>query len=228
MNATDSLSLSAGLRWTKSSQSYQTSKTQTRQIMTELTSKIANERLPRTIVHDILQSDNLPAAEKEFYRMSDEIDTITGAGLETVAQTLRFIVYYLYSNPTLLHRLRTEVRDLFSSLGAEARGQPTLAQLERLPYLTAVITEGLRLSPGLATRLARVAPDRELVYDDKWVIPAATPVSMTTLLMHRDASVYPDARRFEPERWMDKERMRGAEKTFAPFSRGTRICLGMQ
>ena len=193
--------------------------------MTELTSKTANERRPRTIVHDMLQSDNVPAAEKEFNRVSDEIDTITGAGLETVAQTLRFIVY---SNPTLLHRLRIELQDLFSSLGAEARGQPTLARLECLPYLTAVIMEDLRLSPGLATRLARVAPDRELVYDEKWVIPAATPVSMTTLLMHRDESVYPDARNFEPERWMDKERMRRAEKTFAPFSRGTRMCLGMQ
>lgn len=196
--------------------------------MTELTSNTANEGLPPTIIHDILRSDNLPPAEKEFNRVSDEVDTITGAGLETVAQTLRFTIYYLYSNPTLLHRLRSELRNLFSSLGPEAQREPTLAQLERLPYLTAMIMEGLRLSPGLATRLARIAPDRELVYDNKWVIPAGTPVSMTTLLMHWDESVYLDARRFEPERWMDKERIRKAEKTFAPFSRGTRICLGMQ
>lgn len=196
--------------------------------MTELRSNAANEGLPRTIIHDILRSDNLPLAEKEFNRVSDEVDTITGAGLETVAQSLRLTVFYLYSNPTLLHRVRTELRDLFSGLGPEAQGEPTLAQLERLPYLTAVIMEGLRLSPGLATRLARIAPDRELVYDDKWVIPAGTPVSMTTLLMHWDESVYPEARKFEPERWIDKERRLKAEKMFAPFSRGTRICLGMQ
>jgi cytochrome P450 len=91
-----------------------------------------------------------------------------------------------------------------------------------------VITEGLRLSPGLATRLARIAPDRELVYDDKWVTSAGTSISMTTLLMHWDESVYPDARRFEPERWIDKERMRNAEKNFAPFSRGMKSYLGMQ
>ena len=196
--------------------------------MSEINSNTTNESSSSTIVHAILQADDLPPAEAELNRVSDEVGTITGAGLETVAQTLRFTVYYLYSNPTLLRLLRTELQDLSSSLNHETKSEPTLAQLERLPYLTAVIMEGLRLSPGLATRLARIAPDRELVYDDEWVIPAGTPVGMTTLLMHWDESVYPDARRFEPKRWMDKEKRMQMEKTFAPFSRGTRICLGMQ
>ncbi|KAL2043494.1 hypothetical protein N7G274_003801 [Stereocaulon virgatum] len=204
-----------------------TSKMQTQRVMAELTSNTAQESLPRTIIHDILRSDYLPPTEKEFDRVSDEVGTVAGAGIETVAQTLRSTIYHLYSNPTLLHRLRTELRDLSNSLNPEAQGEPALAQLESLPYLTAVIMEGLRLSPGLATRLARIAPDRQLVYDDKWVVPAGTPVSMTTLLMHWDEGLYPNARKFEPERWTDKERIRKAEKTFAPFSRGTRICLGM-
>jgi cytochrome P450 len=135
------------------------------------------------------RSDILPPAEKELSRVSDEVDTITGTGLETVAQTLCFTIYCLYSNPTLLHRLRTELRALFGSLGPEARREPTLAQLECPLYLTAVIMEGLRLNPGLTTQLARIAPDRELVFDVKWVISAGTSVSMTTLLMHWDESV---------------------------------------
>ena len=201
---------------------------QTQQIMSEIKSNTTNESSPSTIVHAILEADNLPPAEAELNRVSDEVSTITGAGLETVAQTLRFTIYHLYTKPPLRHRLRTELQDLSSSLNHEPQSEPTLAQLERLPYLTAVIIESLRLSPGLATRLARIAPDRELVYDGKWVIPAGTPIGMTTLLMHWDESVYPDARRFEPKRWMDKEGRMKMEKTFAPFSRGTRICLGMQ
>lgn len=196
--------------------------------MTGIESKKGEGGSSRTIIHDILQSDTLPLAEKDFSRVSDEVDTITGAGLETVSQTLRFIVYYVYNNPKILLRLRAELRSLSSSPGPDALDELKLAQLEQLPYLTAVIMEALRLSPGLATRLARIAPDRELIYDDKWVIPAGTPVSMTTLLMHRDEGVYPNARVFEPERWMDKEKARKTEKMFAPFSRGTRICLGMQ
>lgn len=72
--------------------------------------------------------------------------------------------------------------------------------------------------------MARIAPDREVVYD-RWAIP---PVGMTTLLMHHDESLYPDPKRFNPERWMNMDKRRKAEKTYAPFSRGTRICLGFQ
>ena len=211
--------------------------------MAQITSPLTNEQ-PRTIVHEILDSDHLPPSEKEFNRVSDEVDTITGAGLETVAQTLRFAVYNIYNNQHILQRLRAELRNVLppgSDHSPEAAQQNTkalsLTQLERLPYLTAVIAEGLRLSPGLATRLARVAPDRELVYTDNWVIPRGTPVGMTTLLLHWDERVYPDARHFKPERWLERlggqegreeDRVKREEKTFAPFSRGTRICLGMQ
>lgn len=148
--------------------------------MTGIESKKGEAGSSRTILHDILQSDTFPPAEKDFTRVSDEVDTITGAGLETVSQTLRFIVYYMYNNPKILLRLRAELRSLSSGPSPDALDELTLAQLEQLPYLTAVIMEALRLSPGLATRLARIAPDRELIYDDRWVIPAGTPVSMTT------------------------------------------------
>lgn len=61
-----------------------------------------------------------------------------------------------------------------------------------------------------------------------WRIPAGTPVGMTTMLMHEDKSLYPEPKRFKPERWMEIEARRKAEKTYAPFSRGTRVCLGMK
>lgn len=87
--------------------------------------------------------------------------------------------------------------------------------------------EGMRLSPALATRLQRIAPDRDLVYD-KWRIPAGTPVGMTALFMHMDPELYPNPKLFNSERWVDPQDRKRAEKTYAPFSRGTRICLGMQ
>lgn len=87
--------------------------------------------------------------------------------------------------------------------------------------------EAMRLSPALGTRLQRIAPDRDLIYD-KWVIPAGTPVGMTALFMHMDEKLYPDPEKFDPERWVDVESRKRHEKVYAPFSRGSRICLGMQ
>lgn len=126
-----------------------------------------------TIIHAILDSD-LPAPEKTVIRINDEVGTITGAAFETAAQSIRTILYHIYSDPNILHRLRAELAD--AKRGND--GSISVATLEQLPYLTGIVREGLRLSPGLATRLARVAPDRDLTYG-QWSIPAGTPVGMT-------------------------------------------------
>ncbi|KAH8768275.1 trichodiene oxygenase, partial [Diaporthe sp. PMI_573] len=175
----------------------------------------------KTIVHTILES-NLLLTEKTVERINDEVGTITGAAFETAAQSIRTILYYLYSNPVTLARLREEL-----SQAAEKHGNREnipLSVLKQLPFLTGCICEGLRLSPGLATRLARVTPDRDLFYGQQR-IPAGTPVSMTVFLMHMDETLYlqPDA--FNPTRWTGSGTR--SDKTFAPFSRGTRSCLGM-
>ncbi|KAK7946092.1 Trichodiene oxygenase [Apiospora aurea] len=174
---------------------------------------------PRTIVHEILDSE-LPPDEKSMGRVFQEVGTISGAGNETVAGCLSMILYHVYANQTILVRLRSEL------VAARHEPGPSLTVLENLPYLTAVLMEGLRLSPALATRAQRIAPDRDLVYNGQ-VIPAGTPVGMTTLLMHTDPDIYPDPTCFDPERWVDMDVRRKAEKTYAPFGRGTRMCLGM-
>lgn len=198
----------------------------TKDIMAANESAPSDNKAPRTMVHSILQAPNLPPTEKSFDRINDEVGTVTGAALETTAQTLRLIFYYIYREPSILHRLRAELNGI-TKIHAVPDADISLTQLEQLPYLTSVLMEGLRLSPGIATRMARIAPDRDLIYD-KWTIPVGTPVGMTTLLMHHDKCIYPEPNRFDPERWMDMDRRRKSEKTYAPFSRGTRICLGFQ
>lgn len=172
----------------------------------------------RTIVHAILDS-KLPPSEKTPARVFEDVSTITGAGFETTASALRLIIFHVYANPNILHRLRDELAGASDTLEWKV--------LEQLPYLTATLMEGLRLSPAIASRMARVAPDRDLSYE-KWKIPAGTPVGMTLVLMHSEESIYPDPYRFNPDRWMDPDARRTLDKVFAPFSKGTRNCLGMQ
>ena len=160
--------------------------------------------------------------------MSEEVASITGAGFESTAAVMRVILYHLYSNPDVLTRLRAELRE---AGGCQPSGSFPAdldwVKLQQLPYLTGVLHEGLRLSPALASRMARVAPDRDLFYD-QWRIPKGTPVGMTTILMHYDEKLYPEPESFVPDRWVDLEVRKKADKTYAPFSRGTRNCLGMQ
>ncbi|KAI0024381.1 cytochrome P450 [Xylariomycetidae sp. FL0641] len=172
---------------------------------------------PRTIVHGIVES-KLPSSEKAEKRVMQDVSTVTGAGFETTASALRVIIFNVFNDPTILRRLRQELM--------QCAGNLELKTLEQLPYLNAILMEGLRLSPAIATRMARISPDADVSYQ-QWKIPAGTPVGMTLVLMHSDPSLYPDPFRFNPDRWMEPDARKKVDKTFAPFSRGTRVCLGM-
>jgi cytochrome P450 len=197
----------------------QQSERDTRETLTAAMSSSPDSKVQNTMVHAIVHS-NLPPADKSFDRIRQEVATVTGAGFETTANTLRLILFHVYSDDDILRRLREEI-DSVSTQPSEL----TLKQLEQLPYLTAVLTEGMRLSPAVSSRAARIT-DKELSYKE-WRIPAGTPVGMTTLLMHTDENLFPDPMDFSPDRWMNSKN-RGIASNFAPFSRGTRICLGMQ
>ncbi|XXH00746.1 hypothetical protein Hte_007096 [Hypoxylon texense] len=181
----------------------------------------------RTVIHDILES-NLPPVERTTSRIYDEVMTLMSAGYVSTAHAIRVILYHVYSDPQILMQVRSELRSAGENPDTErdSNGNISLSTLEKLPYLTAVLNEGLRLGPAIASRMARVAPDRDITYG-RWRIPSGTPVGMTTILMHTDEEVFLDAGSFNPERWIDPKAPDKATRVFAPFSRGTRMCLGM-
>lgn len=100
---------------------------------------------------------------------------------------------------------------------------PKWQQLEQLPYLTAVISEGLRIGHGVPHRLQRCFPDIELQYGS-YRIPKLTPVSMSTLHIHDNPTLFPDPKTFQPERFLKQPQLK---KYLNAFSRGTRQCLGI-
>lgn len=151
------------------------------------------------------------------------MNTINGAGTETTAHTLGVITYHLCENPDMLQKLRAELKHVDLS----SKNTRKLLQLEQLPYLYAVINEGLRLSYGVVTRLARIAPDRVIEYGE-WKIPPGTPVGMSAGLIHLDPNAFSHPHAFDPERWMDPAERRRLEKYMIPFSKGTRSCLGIK
>lgn len=130
---------------------------QIREIMTGKNTAHETSQHP-TIFHEVLSSD-LPPQEKTVERLGQEGQTIVGAGTETTSWTLSVLTYHVLSNPAILTKLREEMKD-----------KNGWKELEQLPYLTAVIHEGLRLSYGTTTHLQRIAPDQVLKFND-WEIP---------------------------------------------------------
>ncbi|KAI0171940.1 cytochrome P450 [Hypoxylon sp. FL1284] len=200
-----------------------------------------------TVFGEVLSSD-LPAADKTLARLRGEAAALLGGGTETASWTLAVVTYHVLHRPAILARLTAELR----GAGADdARALPPWAALERVPYLAAVLHEGLRLSYGISTRTARVAPDEDLVYRGVWsppgagkkdggvkskgkvevqyVIPRGYGVGMSNPLVHHDESVFPDSHAFVPERWLDEDGQMShrLDRYLLSFSKGSRICPGM-
>ena len=173
-----------------------------------------------TIFHSILSSPSLPAREKGLKRLTDEGAILLIAGSETPAKVLSLILFHLTSNPRTIQRLRTEL-DVAKASSADSLG---LTQLEQLPYMTAVIKEGLRLHNGITARSQRVAPTETLHYGD-WIIPAGTPLSSISYFIHYNAEIFPEPMMFRPERWLVAD-MNRLDRYLVAFGRGTRNCVG--
>ena len=182
-------------------------------------------REKRTIIEELRDNRNLPPHEKSLTRLADECSILLIAGSETPAKALAIIYYHLLANPSKLMRLRAELETVMPDLN----DIPSQTQLEKLPYLSAVIHEGLRLHGGIVARTQRLAPNA-LQYNG-WTIPARTPMSCISAFIHYDPEVFPEPRAFKPERWLEGspngDRIDpGLKRHFVPFGRGTRNCLG--
>lgn len=144
--------------------------TQIKSIMDETNQNYKSVSHP-TIFHSILDSDLSPQ-EKELSRLAEEGQTVVGAGTETTAWTMSVITYHVLSNPQVKDRLQNELRSVMST------GKATCNQLEQLPYFSAIISEGLRLSHGVSTHLQRVSPDQVLKFQE-WEIPPGVSYSQS-------------------------------------------------
>ncbi|KAJ5769986.1 uncharacterized protein N7511_002037 [Penicillium nucicola] len=154
-----------------------------------------------------------------------EAQVMVLGGQDTTSYILTCTIFQLLSHPDMLRRVKAELETVLP----DSNSPPSLVIVEKLPYLSAVIAESLRVYPASLVRMTRVAPEDTMVYHDKtsgkyWVIEPGTPVTMTALDNNMDPGKFPDPYKFDPERFIENPRL---DKYVLTFSRGTRICLGL-
>ncbi|KAL8983670.1 MAG: hypothetical protein Q9205_002148 [Flavoplaca limonia] len=182
--------------------------------------------LTPAIIPSYIHNSSLPLHLRSAQPLHGTTIMLLAAGFETTAFTLTTATYHLLSSPLclqiLLQELRTSIPD--------PNRIPSWSLLAKLPYLTAIIKESLRLSLGASARLPRVGGKAEMWYKG-WKIPKGTVVGMTHSDLHYDPFVFPEPREFRPERWMvgmqGVEAVRKREEYLVSFSRGGRRCMGI-
>lgn len=83
----------------------------------------------------------MPESERSEERLAKEAQVLLGGGTASTARTIGFASYYILSRPHIQSRLAEE---LDSVMGTWPQQIPTWAELEKLPYLQAVLKESLR------------------------------------------------------------------------------------
>ncbi|KAF2160362.1 hypothetical protein M409DRAFT_29211 [Zasmidium cellare ATCC 36951] len=149
------------------------------------------------------------------------------AGSDTIASTLRAILYYLLKTPTSLSTLHHELSTA-ARKGHLTLPLPSWTESRTLPYLNAVITESLRLNPALGLPLERIVPATGLHLGQIY-IPPGTVVGVNPWAHHRNAEIFgPDAADWRPERWIEAspEQVKYMEGNLLTFGAGKRTCLG--
>lgn len=157
------------------------------------------------------------------------------AGSDTVSATLRAIVYYMLRSPETLKKLVSELTAAASE-GTISSPSPTWNETQQqLPYLCAVVKEGLRLHPALSLPLERVVPAEglSLSHDDGTTtfLPSGTIVGINPWVLHRSPGVFgseDDVEQWNPDRWLTEheKKTKSMEHALLAFGAGKRSCLG--
>jgi len=206
-------------------------------------SKTAQEDDKRPIRKDILSLlvrantiQDLPEAQ----RMDDEqvmaqIPTFLIAGHETTSVTMTWALYALTQNKHVQTKLRQEISDLSTD-------NPTMDDLNGLPYLDAFVRETLRLYPAVPNviraakkddciPLTKPFTDTKGIVHHEICVRKGQRIMIPIFLINQDKSIWgEDSKEFKPERWANipdaVASVPGVWANMLTFIGGPRACIG--
>jgi cytochrome P450 family 135 len=143
--------------------------------------------------------DGSPMSDEE---LRDELMTLLVAGHETTATSLAWAIERLVRHPQAMERLTAEAADGGTEY-AEAVTKETLRMRPVIPIVARLLKADAEIAGRLLPQGAIVAPN---IY----------------LVQHRE-DVYPEPRRFRPERFLEGQ---GGTYSWFPFGGGVRRCIG--
>ncbi|KAK4274827.1 hypothetical protein QN277_017998 [Acacia crassicarpa] len=144
------------------------------------------------------------------------------AGTDTSAATLVWAMTSLMKNPRVMKKVQGEIRKLYGDKEFTSE-----EDIERLPYLRAVVKEALRLFPASPLLVPRESMEKCNI--EGYEIQAKTLVFVNAWAIARDPETWEDPEQFYPERFLDCSiDFKGQDFELIPFGAGRRICPGIQ
>jgi cytochrome P450 len=184
-----------------------------------LTEEIRERREQQDFLGEDILSLLLGARDDEGQPMTDEelrdeLLTLLFAGHETTALALSWALYWIHYLPEVRDKLLTEL----STLDITTVDPP---EITRLPYLSAVCSETLRLYPVALFTFSRILQEpMELM---GYQIPKGAGLAIPIYMTHHRPEIYPEPKSFKPERFLERQ---FSPYEYIPFGGGNRRCIG--
>lgn len=157
------------------------------------------------------------------------------AGQHSSSVTSSWIMLHLAAQPEIMEELYQEQLQI---LGDNAL---TYENIQKLPLVTYVIRETLRLHPPIHSIMRKVKNPLPIA-DTNWVVPPSHVLLAAPATMGMSDEYFPNAEKWDPHRWEsmadpkdeEKEKMdygyglvsTGADSTYLPFGAGRHRCIG--
>ena len=155
-----------------------------------------------------------------------EILTQLSAGTDSNSAALRGIFLHLITCNQAYLRLRQEIDHGIAN--GKVSTPVTASEAMTLPYLDAVVREGMRIWPPFAgLNIKKVNPEGELIKSH--FIPGGTGIGVSFWGIQRNPVFGEDVDIYRPERWIeaDAEKRKSMEKVHdLVFGHGRYLCLG--
>ena len=151
-----------------------------------------------------------------------EVALIVMSGMDTTGHQLAWILALLASNPDKAKKLVEELTSC-GLCGKDARAS-VYDDLAKLPYLTAIIKEGMRIAHALFGAFFRMVPHDMTILG--YHVPAGTRIMFPSSRYMCSEAEWGDPDVFRPERWLTDEDM--SQKLYLGLSYGPRDCIGQR
>lgn len=173
---------------------------------------------PFDILEAMVIDGSLSAAE-----IRDQVRTLIGAGYDTTASALAWMLWCAALSPDAWLRLRAEADAVLGPIGAAA--EPDHSTIARLEYAQRVVHESLRLHPAGLVGARMAAIDVNL---GGYAIRKGTLIVWSPHLAGRDPRSWTEPLRFDPDRFADLTPKQRAvtDQAWVPFGRGPHMCIG--